>query len=117
MNNLYSQEFEQKILKSLSDEEWQIYFKILKIIVSCSDDLPSCSYYDYKSDDICKQDYCLFIDSILSSLRSGNTDYCFHISQILDLLNFENERLRARWLPKYKCFKVYLQPLRNNPIN
>lgn len=110
MDNLYSEELERKILKSLSDEEWQIYFRILKAIVSYSDDLSPSSYYDYKSDNINNQDYCLFIDSILDSLRSGNTDYCFHIYQILDLLYFEKDRLQTKWLPKHKCFMVFLRP-------
>lgn len=57
--------------------------------------------------------YCSFINSILRTIRgSGGKppqhDYCFFIYQITDLLRFEHDRLRTRWIPEYECFEVWL---------
>lgn len=107
MDKLYSQKLEQRVLNTLSDSEWQIYFQILKSIIASSSHMRHSSYYNKGSDDIRKRDYRTFIDDVLYSLRSGNTDYCFHIYQIVDLLYFEKDRLKTRWLPEHKCFEVY----------
>jgi len=111
MDKLYSQKLEQRVFDTLSDSEWQVYFQILKRLVQSSTNTYCGSHYNHKSGDIYQQDYCTFIDSVLRSLRSGNVDYCFHIYQIVDLLNYEKDRLQTQWLPKHKCFKVYLHTI------
>lgn len=37
------------------------------------------------------QQYCSFINDVLTSIRKGETDYCYFIYQIADLLQFEPE--------------------------
>ena len=52
--------------------------------------------------------YCDFINDVLSTIRKGKTDFCYHIYQIADLLRFEHDRLRSEYLEADECFKVWL---------
>lgn len=54
------------------------------------------------------QYYCDFINDILSNIRRGNTDYCYYIYQIAELLKFEHDKLQAEWLEELNCFKLTL---------
>lgn len=55
------------------------------------------------------QRYCDFINGILSTIRAGESDYCFYTYQIAELLRFENIRLRSEWMPRHGCFRVWIQ--------
>lgn len=96
---------ENILLDCLTNKDWKPMFERLKLEVTPSSDrfMP---YVSSKSSS--KNDYCLFINSILSNIRKGGTDYCFKVSQIVDLLKYENDYLKVEWLDKQKCFKVWL---------
>lgn len=53
------------------------------------------------------QEYCSFINDILKNIRSGQTDYCYFIYQILDLLKFHFDDLRTRYRDGY--WEVWLE--------
>lgn len=55
------------------------------------------------------QYYCCFINDILENIRHGNTDYCFAVYQIADLLKYEHDRLQAKWSKRYHCFFLTLK--------
>lgn len=102
----------------MTDNKWQEYFNELrKQIKPCSERYMKTSYpiwvNGYKDITYCGntqwQYYCKFINSILSAIRSGETDYCYHIYQISDLLRFEHDRLKTIWLPEHQCFEVSLK--------
>lgn len=90
----------------ISNDEWQLHFLHIKSLISeqrkgylLSGYLAETSYEDY-------------ISSVLYTIRDGEVDYCYHEYQIIDLLRFEKERLRTRWLPQEQYFRVWLeQPL------
>ena len=118
LNNISS--LKKKILAKNADEEWQAYFYKLRNKIKPSSErqmkttysvwingYKDLSYFVYCGDTEWRY-YCKFINSILSSIRKGESDYCFHIYQIADLLKFEHDRLEAIWLPEYQCFKVWL---------
>lgn len=111
---------EKTIPKEMTDNEWQKYFSILKLVIHQSSEKRmkysysvlvnghyDNSYFIY-SGDTQWQTYCKFINSVLVAIRNGEPDYCYHIYQISDLLRFEHDRLRAVWLPEYQCFEVSL---------
>lgn len=108
----------------LTDEQWQIYFAAMKLQTKQSAEScmntnlvpltvngqPLQSAYD---GDTTYMYYCEFINSVLEVIRGTDDeapehDYCYFIYQIADLLRFEHERLRTRYLPEYKCFEVWL---------
>lgn len=105
----------------MTDEEWQEYFNELRgRIKPCSERRMKTSYsiwvngykgitYFAYCGDTEWQYYCKFINSVLSAIRKGEFDYCYHIYQISDLLRFEHDRLKAIWLPEYQCFEVSLE--------
>ena len=105
---------------SMTNEEWQTYFSKLRNKIKPSskrqmkttysiwvNGYKDFSYFAYCGDTEWKY-YCKFINSILNAIRKGESDYCFYIYQIADLLKFEHDRLKAIWLPEYQCFKVSL---------
>lgn len=47
------------------------------------------------------QEYCSFINDILSNIRSGQIDYVYYIYQINDLLKFHNDTLKTRYCDGY----------------
>lgn len=47
------------------------------------------------------QQYCTYINDILSNIRSGQVDYCYYIYQIMDLLKFHHDTLRTRYCDGY----------------
>lgn len=58
------------------------------------------------------QSYCSFINDVLSTIRRGETDYCYFIYQIADLLQFE-PNLRTRLCCEDRLcpyFEVWLEP-------
>lgn len=52
------------------------------------------------------QYYCETINDILSNIRKGESDYCFYIYQIAELLRYEHDRLKAVWKEEERCFKL-----------
>ena len=53
------------------------------------------------------QQYCSYINDILSIIRSGQVDYCYYIYQILDLLKFHYDDLKTRYCDGY--WEVWLE--------
>lgn len=47
------------------------------------------------------QEYCSFINDILSNIRSGQIDYVYYIYQITDLLKFHYDTLKTRYRDGY----------------
>lgn len=106
---------------NMTDEEWQEYFSELRNKTKpCSEcrmktaysiwvnGYQDITYFAYCGDTEWEY-YCKFINSVLSAIRSGERDYCYHIYQISDLLRFEHDRLKAVWLPGHQCFEVSLE--------
>lgn len=112
----------KKLSEDMTDEQWQEYFKLMKLIISQSkqrrmstrnwqftvngyrDD----SQFAYHGETQWSR-YCQFINSTLQAIRFGEYEYCFYIYQIADLLRFEHDRLRTQWLPEHKQFLVWLE--------
>lgn len=105
----------------MTDEMWQEYFAAMRLLTTQSSDRrmstkrASTTINGYKlecqstySGETQWNRYCQFINSILSSIRHGEYDYCFNIYHITELLRFEHDRLCTRWLPDSRCFQVWL---------
>ena len=104
----------RKIPKGYSDTQWQQDFLYIKEIIQPSSlskmkIIPESYHlngeYHGKTQ---YQYYCDGINDILSTIRRGEIDYCYHIYQIEDLLKYEHDRLKAEWLPEDGCFKLSL---------
>lgn len=102
-----------------TDRNWRIYFDGLKQIVRPIADpkirkLPVTHSQlqngeSYKGE-TAYQNYCSYINDILTNIRLGNTDYCYYIYQISDLLRFEPELMTQLCTEDRLCpyFKVWL---------
>lgn len=109
---------------NLTDEQWQLYFAAMKEQTKQSAECcmntdfvqltvngrPLQSSYE---GDTAYMYYCEFINSVLDAIRGTGDEvpeheYCYFIYQIAELLRFEHERLRTRYLPEYRCFEVWL---------
>ena len=113
---------ERNIPDEMNNSWWQEYFNSLKLIVAQSSNKRmrcgnryatvngknEMSYFVYDGDTQWER-YCKFINDVLSTIRRGETDYCYYIYQIADLLRFEHDRLQAVWSPEYECFEVSLK--------
>lgn len=53
------------------------------------------------------QEYCSFINDILKTVRRGESDYCFYVYQLKDLLTYE-PRLSIEYLESSDCFRVFI---------
>lgn len=53
------------------------------------------------------QSYCSYINDVLNNIRSGQTDYCYYIYQITDLLKFHYDTLKTRYCDGY--WEVWLE--------
>lgn len=105
-----------------TDEDWQKFFGAMKLIVppqkhkkiTHKDVLAYNSpFYESSQTNIGKEAwmiYCSFINGTLYAIRHGHRDYCFYIFQVAELLQYEHERLRTKWMPQYECFMVWLDP-------
>lgn len=49
-----------------------------------------------------------FINDVLKQIRSGHTDYVYHIYNISELLKYEHEKLQTFYDQKEQCFIVWL---------
>ena len=104
---------------SLTEEQWDAIFGRLyestrqsrqKYMLGRSEETKffGAHYIDSSTDDGIWERYCQFINDVLRNIRKGETDYCYFVYQIADLLQFEHERLIAKWMPRLKCFCVHL---------
>lgn len=100
--------------KNYSNSQWQKDFLFLKEKVNKSifGDTPVKEVTDiytcFGRNQINKYYYCSYINDILLNIRSGEIDYCYYIYQISELLKYEHDNLKTKWLDKEKCFLVYL---------
>lgn len=53
------------------------------------------------------QQYCTYINSVLSAIRSGEHDYCYYKYQIMDLLKFHYNSLTTKYCNGY--WEVWLE--------
>lgn len=105
----------------LTDEKWQREFQIRKLFVLPYKESQKQMGGKY-SRDVMKWDeekdrvyhgmthwqgYCQYINSILSSIRSGQIDYCYYIYQIIDLLKFHYDTLQTKYCDGY--WEVWLK--------
>lgn len=106
--------------KDMTDKEWQEYFGIMKTLThQVKEKRMSCStspilingysdnQFTYQGDTQWTK-YKEFINSILFAIRHGECDYCFYIYHIAELLRYEHDNLRTKWLPDDNCFQVWL---------
>lgn len=100
---------------SMTDEKWQKEFEIQKQFVTPSE--PNTRYMKgpYSTDTgvwneethgtyhgpTNWQEYCSYINDILRNIRNGETDYCYYLFQILDLLKFHYEDLKTKYCDGY----------------
>lgn len=111
--------------KDMSDDFWQRQFEELRAKTPQSIDSRMrkasnpLEFYAAEYKGLTQfQQYCSYINSILRSIRSGETDYCHYIYQIQDLLKYEHSNLKTKYLPKDQCWEVYLlEGERNNGEN
>lgn len=106
--------------KDITDKEWQEYFNIMKTLIHpTSEKRMTCrtssilingysdNQFTYYGDTQWSK-YKEFINSILFAIRHGEYDYCFYIYHIAELLRYEHDNLRTKWLPDDNCFQVWL---------
>lgn len=100
---------------SMTDEKWQKEFQIQKQFVTPSE--PNTRYMkgqhstdtgDWNEEthgtyhgQTNWQEYCSYINDILRNIRNGETDYCYYLFQILDLLKFHYEDLKTKYCDGY----------------
>lgn len=106
---------------SLTDEKWQKEFKLRKIFITPykksvkklgnhfsketgnrnkETDCEYCGKTNW-------QEYCSYINDVLSNIRAGQTDYCYFIYQIMDLAKFHYNDLRTKYCDGY--WEVWLE--------
>lgn len=107
--------------KNMTDKEWQEYFEAMKLLTHQSNEkrmggkttpILVNSYSDNQftyCGDTQWTKYKEFINGILSVIRHGECDFCFYIYQIAELLRYEHDNLKSRWMPDDKCFCVWLE--------
>lgn len=106
---------------NMTDEKWQQRFAVMRLmtkqsrlkrmsaskanLISGHKDSEEFAYHG----ETLYSTYCSFINGVLSTIRvNGRHDYCYYIYQITDLLRFEHDRLRTKYLPESGCFEVWL---------
>ena len=107
--------------ESMEDSQWQEYFGAMRLlVVPYGEKKMKTNGVEFIENGISVNGrksvresqwyyYCQFINSILSSIRKGQTDFCFNIYHITELLKFERDRLRTRWIRENRCFEVWLE--------
>ena len=101
-----------RLSNNMTDEEWQKVFTQMKTDIKPTGEkymtkpgtTPIKEGDEYRGETTAVR-YKQFINSILRTIRQGDTDYCFYIYQIRDLLRYEPQ-LKAKWLPTSDCFCV-----------
>ena len=106
---------------SMTDEKWQKEFNLRKMFITpFSNNVTKLGgKYSRESGvwneetqgryDGCTswQEYCHYINDVLSNIRSGQVDYCYYIFQIIDLLKFHLDDLRTKYCDGY--WEVWLE--------
>lgn len=54
------------------------------------------------------RNYANYINDILDNVRAGQSDYCFYVYQVADLLRYEHN-LCVDWSEREECFKVRIK--------
>ena len=106
---------------TLTDEKWQKEFNVRKMFITPHgkgitklkgknstesgrwDDKKQGTYYGQTN----WQEYCSFINDVLNNIRSGQTDYCYYIYQIMELTKFHFNTLRTKYCDGY--WEVWLE--------
>lgn len=108
---------------TLTDEKWQKEFNIRKLFVKPVDKSikrfgqknsfsEETGYWNEETMGTYHgatnwQDYCSFINDVLSNIRAGQVDYIYFIYQIMDLLKFHYDDLRTKYCDGY--WEVWLE--------
>ena len=100
---------------SMTDEKWQREFRLRKMFITpyhpsikkigglysresgCWNEETQGTYRGTTS----WQEYCRYINDVLSEIRLGSTDVCYYIYQIEQLLKFHYENLRTKYRDGY----------------
>lgn len=102
-------------LSSLTDEKWQKEINIRKLFITPYDKkikkLKGSGFAEYDREkgenqsayygQTNWQEYCRYINDVLKNIRSGQTDYCYYIYQIEDLLKFHYDELKTKYCGGY----------------
>lgn len=102
---------------TMTDTYWQQKFEIMRVMTSASKrNSPQFGVYDQISQiagtydgDTQHHYFIAFIRSVLDSIRTGHCDYCFYTYQIAELLKYENDRLRTKYIPEDQMWEVWLE--------
>ena len=98
---------------TLTDKKWQQEFEIRKLFVNPTSEKKMVGKFSRESgvwneetngtyDGITNwQSYCCYINDILKNIRAGQTDYCYFLYQILDLLKFHHDDLKTKYRDGY----------------
>ena len=96
-----------RLSDDMTDAEWKKFFTQMKVDIKPT----GTDYMPIPEKDTqnvtCDFQYEQFINDILDTIRHGETDYCYYIFQIRDLLMYE-PRLKAKWLQDDDCFDISL---------
>lgn len=108
---------------TLTDEKWQKEFNIRKLFVKPVDKSikrfgqknsfsEETGYWNEETMGTYHgatnwQNYCSFINDVLSNIRAGQIDYIYFIYQIMDLLKFHYDDLRTKYCDGY--WEVWLE--------
>ena len=105
----------------LTDKEWQEELEIRKLYVApYNNSITKLGGKYSRGENSCNseingeyhgttnwQQYCTYINGVLSAIRSGEHDYCYYKYQIIDLLKFHYDTLRTRYCDGY--WEVWLE--------
>ncbi len=107
---------------SMTDTEWQEKFILLKSLttpfpkkngklIGYSKEMP---LWKDETNGSCFgltnwQNYCSFINDILSQIRRGRIDYCYYAYQIADILPFEYDTLKTHYNSNGRYWDIWLE--------
>lgn len=108
-------------LPSMTDEKWQMEFHVRKLLTEPYGrsikklgrrfSMESGKWNGETMGRYCGrtnwQEYCAYINDVLRNIRAGQTDYCYYIYHITDLLKFHHDDLRTRYCGGY--WEVWLE--------
>ena len=104
---------------SYTNEKWQKEFKIMKLLTRPTKLLKMSGKHTRESGFWNEetmgtyygatnwQDYCRYINDVLSNIRANQIDYCYFFYQIADLLKFHKDELRTNYCDGY--WEVWLE--------
>lgn len=104
---------------SYTNEKWKEEFEIMKLITIPTSETKMSGKYSRESGFWNEesmgtyygatnwQDYCKYINDVLSNIRANQVDYCYYFYQIADLLRFHLNELQTRYCDGY--WEVWLE--------